>query len=681
MSPGAQKIKGRVRAVRFKPGMLGACIVVLALLGTVLIGFNLGVDERTEYQTAYRNITNITSQFSYTEGDTFVNYNPAQNYTGYTSGTIKFTESGTANQYSYIVTPGTHQTETVDLTETSWYSTNTHETGSRVLMGDSSNWWLLGGYHTTVSSILTHEGIDYTLYENGVTINLIYGTPYYFGTIPTANYYQASPNLVTASTTPGLSSVLGSSSGYIHKTDGTSQLFTDGNPWSWGSALRPYSFTENDNLGLTIHVLKSGETRVIKNGSTVNISTAGDTHIYWSDTAVYTTNSGLAPAGPSGPFSGNTGNQADLQVSEIGTQGLTPTAMITIDYDVGTVAKYMRISDGVSFLDPTDYQGTNTPYYPHWTNGKDNGVISWVVKFDDLNSGNYWMASPVFGAYGNPIILTAYTSTGHKVVVNYNDGGYNNSIILGGWDTLLLTFDSINRTFTCAPVVSFSNFQNFTVSPDTVTIADTFPVFSGVSETLTFSDVAFWVDSDSSNDYTFSVYQTTINMGFNSNIFVNPTLNPRSLFLPADYPILRITFDSVALVGDSITLNGVSYPISSGVFIVDNTKIPISGLSVTYSDDGHIYANDVDLGTASDTNISLRGQWYFQARASQGYLEEVDVIDWEVGQWSIDFQQGVVLYELVIIAGIIICYYKKSLSMLDWVILIIAMFGGAVLFV
>ena len=678
MSPGAQTYKVGF-GVRFKPGMLGACIIVLALLGTVLIGFNSGVDERTEYQTAYRNITNITSQFSYTEGDTFVDYNPAQNYTGYTPGTITFTESGTANQYSHIVTPGTHQTETVDLYDTSWYSTNTHEVGSRTLVGSADNWWLLGGYRTSVSSLLTHEGIDYTQYENGVALNLIYGTPYTFGN---TDQYEAVPNLVTTSVS-GFNAESGTASGFINKYDGTSELFTDGTTWYWLSAGRPSSYVQYEGpLEYKIHVLKSGETRIILNGNTTDISQASDTYVYWSDMVVYTTISGLSPAGPNAPFNGMIGNSANEQVLDIGTLGLTPTATITIDYDVGAVAKYMRISDGVSFLDPTDYQGTNTPYTSSWTNGRINGAISWVIKFDRLSSGPNWVATPDFSefGYGSPISLYAYTYLGDSYV-KYYDGTVTNTVKLGAWDTILLTFDSVNRKFTCAPVVSFSNYQNFTISPDTVTVANSFPAFDGVTDTLTFRTVDFTISDNNANDYTFSVYQTTINMGFNSNIFVNPTLNPRSLFLPADYPILRITFDSVALVGDAIILNGVTYPISNGTIIIDNTKMGISGLSVTYSDDGHIYANDVDLGTASDTNISLRGQWYFQARASQGYLDEVQVIDWDVGHWSIDLKQGIVLYELVIIGGIIVCYYKKSLSTLDWVILIVAMFGGAVLFV
>ena len=574
----------------------------------------------------------------------------------------------------------------MDLSDTSYYSTSGRALDSRAFVGAQyNNFWLLGGHRISVSDLLSHEGINYSLYPEGVDISLTYGEPYYFGSTSQPTAYMATPNLVMASNITTFFSNSNTGSGFVYKsTDPTTAVsFLNGTPWYWlYSSAGTSARTDSGELSYSIHVSKTGETRIISNGTVTDISNVSTTHVYWSDIACYTGNGGgTAPEGPKAPFGGVTGNYADKQVIELYNQGLTPTAKVTISYDTGTEIKYIRISDGVGFVPPTEYPGSiDNSYTSTWNNGRENGAVSWVVKLGDTGTPIF-QVSPTIKGYGNDIIIQAYRVGSGDTAVFYADGVSHNTAVLGAWDTVLITFNAINRTLTASPVVSFSNFQNFTASPSVFTVTDSFPVYSSVSDTLTFEDCIFTVRNDLATDYRFSVYETTVNMGFNNKIFINPTLNPRSLFLPADYPILRITLDSVALMGQAITLNGVSYPVTNGTIIIDNNKLGVSGLNITYSDDGHIYANDMDLGVGTDNNISLTGQWYFQARASYGVLEEVDVVDWEVGHWSIDMHQAIGIFELANIAGIVICHYKKSLSTLDWVVLIIAMFGGAVLFV
>lgn len=668
--------------MKFKPGMIGACVVVLALLGTVLIGYNLDVDEEVDYQMSYKNITNITSQFNYTPGDTFVQYNPAKNYSGYTPGTLNFTESGTANQYGYVVTPGTHNSATVDLSDTAYYSTSGHSVDARSFIGAPYyNFWLLGGYRITVADLLSHEGINYSLYPSGVDISLTYGDPYYFGSSSNPTEFMATPNLVTATNSSAYFSNSNVGSGFVFKsTDpNTAVPFLNGTPWYWLYSSAETSAWTDSGLSYTIHVSPNGETRTIYNGTVRDISNVSTTRIHWSDVACYTSNGGgSAPAGPKAPFSGSTSNYADKQVIELYNQNLTPTAKVNISYDVGAEIKYIRISEGVQFIAPSEYLGVDSFYTPEWSNERENGSISWVVRLGD-NGLPIFHASPTITGHGNDINLQTYRSNG-VTYVSYDDGVDSKVVILGAWDTILLKFDSVNRVITATPIVDFSNFQNFTLSPDEFTVVDHFSVYDSVADTLVFEKVKFIVNRDSSIDYRFSVYETVINMGFNKNILINPSLNPRSLFLQLDYPNLRIAFDSVALYGNGVTINGVPYTVSNGQITVGANYVPISGMNVTYSDDGHIYINDIDVGVQNDPTISFTGQWYFQARALSGTLEEVNVVDWDVGHWAIDMQQSVLLFELLIIGGIIVAYFKKSLTVLDWAILIFAMFGGAVLF-
>lgn len=675
--------------MQFKSGMLGTCIVVLSLLATVLLGYSLGVDETTESRTSYNSITNITSQFSYTEGSSYVEYNPALNYTGYTAGTIDFTSSGTANQYTVIKTPGTHYSTSIDLSDTAYYSTSTHSVDSKSFTGEQSNWWLVGGYIMSVADILSYNSIDYTTLEGGVTINLLYGTPYNF-----SDSYYADPNLVTARTSSTFNSYSGTASNqtYVDNTGTSTTLSSLGVPWYWASAVRPYYNADSQTASFTVFVAKSGETRISLNGTVTDISDVSSTYICWSDTVCYTKLNGASSLTSGGPWNGGTGNYADEQVEYLSENSITPTNFITIDYDVGAVVDYMRISDGVSFVEPTEYAGSDTVYTSTWANGQTNAAVSWLIHFDDLTVDSSMIIDPQFtNASSNAITLQVSTIPGSGTVgVYYTDyvGDEINQETfkdIGAWNNILLTFDSVNRTVTVTPVTSFSNFQNYTLSGDSITVQDGFPAYGSVDDDLLFGSVLFTVPGDGMNEYTFSVVSTTVYMGYNKAIFVNATLNPRTLFLQADYPILRISFDSVALYGSAVILNGTSYPVSNGMITIGANRLSVSGLSVTYMDDGHIYAgkesNDIDLGEATDNTITMEGQWYFQARASNGYADTVDVVDWDVGHWAVSMQQALLVFEACLVAGIIIAHHKKSLATLDWVILIIAGFGGAVLFV
>lgn len=678
--------------------MLGVCITVLALLGTVLLGYNLGVDEVSETRTAFTNITNITSQFSYNEGSSYVDYNPASNYTGYTPGSIEFTTSGTANQYSVITTPGSHQTVQVDLSDTGYYSTNNHAVPSNSFTGrGTDNWWLVGGYAISVADLLTHNSLNYADYPEGITINLLYGTPYTFSN--SMGGLVAYPNLVTAKTNNTFNSEnTNDNSAFWQDTEGNRYYLSSlSKPWYWTSAIRPYFINNyHTTQNFEIQVTQTGNAKIIYGGNVTDVTDVSTAYISWADTAAWTsTSNSWGPSSNGGPFWPSIGNSANSQVNYMANNNIPATNIVTIEYDVGAVVDYMRVSDGVSFKDPIDYIGSDTMYSSQWNNGQSNASVSWAIHFDDLSDETRGFIYPNITTAGATDddgyeMEIAFGVTDGVAWVSYLDS-YNSVIVgdtakdIGAWEYLLVTFDSVNRTLSCTPITSFSNYQNFTTSSDTITIQSGFPAYNSVMDDLVFDSVSFTIVDGASNNYRISVTDTVVEMGFNKNIFVNPSLDPRSLFLEADYPILRISFDSVALFGNSVTINGVTYPVENGRITIGTNVIPVSGLSVTYMDDGHVYAgkgnNDVDLGEETSSVISLDGQWYYQARAANGYLETVDVVDWDAGHWNVTMQQAILVFEACLVVGILIAYHKKSLATLDWVIVIIAGFSGAVMFV
>ena len=101
--------------MKFKSGMLGLCIVVLALFGTILAGFCLDVESQTRTVTNYEYVTDETGLFDIGNAPQYIEYNPSSNYTGYAYDTVNYTDAGSINQYRYVKSQGTTSTETVTV--------------------------------------------------------------------------------------------------------------------------------------------------------------------------------------------------------------------------------------------------------------------------------------------------------------------------------------------------------------------------------------------------------------------------------------------------------------------------------------------------------------------------------------------------------------------------------------
>ena len=64
-------------------GVIGAIIVVIALMSSVLAGYALNVNGSTEIVNGYEKVTDVSGLYSHSQEKTFIEYNPASNYIGY----------------------------------------------------------------------------------------------------------------------------------------------------------------------------------------------------------------------------------------------------------------------------------------------------------------------------------------------------------------------------------------------------------------------------------------------------------------------------------------------------------------------------------------------------------------------------------------------------------------------
>ena len=145
--------------MKFKSGMLGVCIVVLALLGTVLGGFILGIDQSTRTVTDYEYVTDVTGLFDISDAPEYVEYSPSSNLVGYSpSSSVQYTESSTVNSYRYVVQDGARDISSSTITNASSYASNT----GRFLPAEAgSSAYIQWNGNINFGSSVTFHGITY----------------------------------------------------------------------------------------------------------------------------------------------------------------------------------------------------------------------------------------------------------------------------------------------------------------------------------------------------------------------------------------------------------------------------------------------------------------------------------------------------------------------------------------
>lgn len=156
--------------MQFKAGMLGACIVVLALFGTILSGFFLGVEPATREVTRFDYITDVTGLFDVTQSPEYVEYSPSSNYVGYSPAlAVDYTPSSAVNSYRYIVANGT----TISSSYTAGYQSSfPSDTGRFTPAELSTDAYINWNGSINFGNTITNHGIDYNASVAGVSVQV-----------------------------------------------------------------------------------------------------------------------------------------------------------------------------------------------------------------------------------------------------------------------------------------------------------------------------------------------------------------------------------------------------------------------------------------------------------------------------------------------------------------------------
>lgn len=621
---------------RFKPGYLGACIVAVAILGGILAGSLLNISSHNETTTTYEYTTDITGLFKVTNEPQYIEYNPATNYTGYTAtdtdattpSGLEYSTTAGGNYYRMVQTIGTTSAGPSGTVDNS--TTLTQSAFSKPLRGEHVGPTAGGG----------GPYIE-TWYSGFKIANMFTWATATFGDLNQYSkivFYPTWPTQGAPGTQAPIMAVTTEYNDYIRVAG----------PSDYNDRVHT-SKVEIDPQALTItRTFYQGAGLIY--GPFTTTQPLQDCYIYYGDCVQNQKTSG-------------------------GVITSYPTSLsFSYTSEVTTVDQYnyMLPANGVSLYNTTPTVWDNDTTATLYDNYRVNIVIG--PQFDD-ETGQYITTYPdnphnirfsLTRAGGADTVDITHANAGPAGwKLSYNGGEY---LTAGNFPAIMLTIEKAplntdGQTIKVYPIVNFEDYQTVQVGPDPViTLAGS--VYD--LDNITISDYNPTSAPGTAPFMSWSVYSTYIFMNTYDAVLVNPSINLADYW--PDMTSYRYGFQSFAIYGDSVTLNGVNYPITDGKITIGEKTYNFDNVYISYSIQGttNLYFKNVnktvDLGPTVDKTVSFYGVWYFTTGLYEGHSDTVKIYDWNVKLLGDSLNTIVLLSLGFILLLALLCVWLKGVS-------------------
>ena len=599
-------------------GKLAVYIVTVAILGSIALGYFGSMKTVETTYNDWNEITDTAGLYSFETVPTYAEYNPVENYTGWSN--VTFTQNATSNRYLVEGAVDSTTEYTLGITANETYANDDdHDTtlydrtwtyhydyvmGSGDTVGFSGSSAIsvvnLADMLTDVTEDATIDFGDY----NGLLVPSF--SPV---TKESKREYKDLLNLVTVYTKIYYDTTLTSGEPYVETatydyvtTSVTAYAYNGAELWTanardcWfvygGSATTSYTQTVENPVATVSH--HANPTYMdVRDGVTVSDGDKAE----W--------------------LNGQTNGRVSVLVSANGTGTLTLADTVNSATTGG-----LSIMDGISVKGQSDYRGTST------------------------ETNAYTLATLV------------RSSDGAWTVSNAN-GSYN----VGVWTALLVSVDEREDTVTVTPVKTLTDYQTYETVDTSYTLA--------LSNHANISSVKGLFATASGCDFTMSVTSTMMEIGTNDSIMANPTITVGSLF-PELRDCFRLDLGSPAVVGSSLSFAGSSIAVEDGAYVYDGETHALGSLSFKV-EDGNAYVRFnsdrtptwIDLGAAQDTTLSMVGEWYFDT--SVVYEPVVKTSVETVNDWGASLSwNGILLVAVGIVAVLSLVLYTRMEEPFGW---------------
>ena len=361
----------------------------------------------------------------------------------------------------------------------------------------------------------------------------------------------------------------------------------------------------------------------------------------------------------------------------------------------------------------------------YWSNELYNGSVTLACRFTGGNTNAVHQINvPLYNGSVTVNSEPVWTRTAYEVEISIsypnttvtvdlkNNGttvqGFPITKNIGKWPGFELLIDADNGKIEFTPMDRFNNYTSYTTySSRTETIADWSQITSGNAIYEIKHD-----DEGTGAPMSFQVVRTMTFLDTFGVVMTDPSINVYEYF--PDYEKVRLNFYSFALYGDSMTINGKTFPVDEGSvtiyyyttlqkanvwvasqdavvpspsgqnYVIHSKTLTLSNIYVTWNGDtcSLTFVNDkftVELGlySAGNETVSFTGFWYFTTTL----YEPITVTEKSIeGGWKalpdIGGPAMILLYLGAILGLGLIAHIKIGLKWLDLTILTIGMVLG-----
>lgn len=622
--------------MHFDNGKFGAVVIVLALIGTIVLGYCTDVTKVEGVRTDYDYITDITGLFETEQVPEYIEYNPNSNYVGYT-GPVVYDVSSQPNNYRYEIAPGETSTDMDRLYYNEYRSIPTEFSNSSVLLNYTGSSYTLSpqfiiggvGYNvlTNVESMTPSVTTLAEIIDNAeITVSD-------FATIEVRFAFENVNYPVFAF--PSFSSFSQSDSGGFRR-------FT--------------SVATDDNIvdRMVIDV-RNLSTVAYRGNSEVWRGIATSIPVVYS----YQANDYLGSA---------TANHVPIT--------------LRMDFTLTTPPTY-------GYADPTGGVTLSAPLpFADWDNGYENQTITLLVGRNTSVSFDQSLVISFDSEPYNLNLFVRFLSNGTlETEVGYLDGttSISDTQTYGKWQGLEIVFDRQDVTLTATPS---GTIRDYTTEPSI--LGDEYVLFD-MDTPITDAEYGFSATTLTEGTPYFGVLSTVVNLNSYNAVMNNPSIDIKDYWPNLDD--YRLNFYSFALVGESVTINGVEYLVGDGQTITVTESVAEGETAETYTQvlsniyvstdtvDGvrHTYLTfvddrlTVDLGETVTEVVSFSGLWYFTTA-----LYDAETVTYSEYEWNLDGKFGL-SYDVVFLIFIVLCiagiilgrmFLPDSMHFLDYVLII-----------
>lgn len=669
----------------FASGVGGVCVCVLAIMGTILCGFVLGVDETATTKTEYSQVADTTGLFTTTTTPAFTDYNPAANWTGYKQnggtglGGVSYSSSTKINSYPipqnydevykvyFSPAGGTDYADPPGLWLGDWVGGRTIIISDDQVVMSKQTSYVLQPRVKTVAQILTAGMLTYEYLEIDL-INKVGDVSVRAWAAPSSSWQLQTFNASS-----------GSLANYV----------------TW--MMLPLEQTSK-----TVKLLVYPEQDIVIGYDEVGAerfrSTTADTTIAFQQTADQSQDDKVL-------FNKTTWAGVDID------PGMT---FVYKGYQAADDKRYMDVSQGVV---PTTTDKSTT-----WSNGYANGKIDMLIRWNPSATKTiFWMYQTIdftdtsgavqtmtlyieidyyYKHWGNDSIMIATSDMTENV-------GKNTKIAyLGNFARgLYVSFDMTNDALTVYGLESFRSFQDFTtLATPALTYTGLYTETAGrtaqtVEGGITCSGMILGTQDADTTAPTIGIVETSVYLGDTALVMADPTIQPGAIWTGTDPWELRIY--SFAYYGSSVQIQDstgtlASFDVTGETVTVDGTDHTLSNIYIrsvwdsaasewiVYLVFGDERGDPIQVATTTDTDgpiLNFGGYWYF---ASSYYSGEVV----QSTDYTIDFQHfifdsnaAILCFMGLLILGAIVAKRMAGLGIYDMIILLFAGVCGFVLMV